>query len=185
MISPPPSSRVVAADAPRKSTAYLLACGLPPARAAALSALVATASAPRDATRSLKDSRSDLSAVLEVIDRWSVELLPGAPGESPEFTARRARARMLLAQVPVRWPDCFLAAPAPDGVRAAVERVTLEAAPGLRQTTMTPQPLDLGPLSDVADETWRTFDKWPVLRGLTMWTLFFLLLGVVFYTVRF
>jgi hypothetical protein len=64
-------------------------------------------------------------------------------------------------------------------------RVQLQPVPDLHQTAMTPQPLDLGPLSEVADETWRTFDKWPVLRGIAMWTLFLLLLAAALFTVRF
>jgi hypothetical protein len=37
----------------------------------------------------------------------------------------------------------------------------------------------------VAHETWRTFDTWPLLRSLTTWLLFGLLLVAVFYVVRF
>jgi hypothetical protein len=58
-------------------------------------------------------------------------------------------------------------------------------APALQPSSMTPQPLDLGPVSEVADGTWRTFDKWPFLRGITIWVLFLSLLCAVFYVVRF
>ena len=92
---------------------------------------------------------------------------------------------MLLAQAPARWPDCFLHPSPPPELTAAVQTVVLETKRPLRQTGMTPQPIDLGPVSEVADETWKTFDKWPVLRGLSVWLLFALLLAAVFYVVRF
>jgi hypothetical protein len=50
---------------------------------------------------------------------------------------------------------------------------------------MTPREIDLGPISDAADETWRTFAKWPLLRGIVTWLVILGLGGVAFYLTRF
>lgn len=169
-MNPAPSAPDLA-DARRKTLAYLQACGLP--RDAAL----------RWATSA--ENTPSLSALIQSLDQWADSLPTPAGPAAPVPPPLRHRAALLLARVPARWPEFFLAASPPPELRHAVDRVTLAPTPGLSQTTMTPQPLNLGALSEVADETWRTFDKWPFLRGLTIWTLFLLLLGVVFYTVRF
>jgi hypothetical protein len=149
-----------------RAAAYLRLCGL----------------APPDAGRLADCSIDELQRRL---DAWAMELVPAQPGESSLQQAARGRAQLLLARVPARWPAQFLGPSPPPELTAAVQAVTLEPRRPLRQAAMVPQDLDLGPVSDVAQETWRTFDKWPVLRGLTLWLLFCLLLASVFIVVRF
>lgn len=160
---PPGSS---APDSTRWTGAYLRLCGLDAADAHGL------------AGRPLGD-------VQEELDAWAVTLTPAEPGESRLQQRARAKARVLLAEAPARWPAHFLQTPPPAELAAAVQAVVLRPTRPLRQTSMAPQPIDLGPVSEVAQETWKTFDTWPVLRGLTTWLLFGLLLGAVFYVVRF
>jgi hypothetical protein len=176
MIATSPASVALAGPAAARLSAYLIACGLPATtaatRAAELLARSRAAGGEPDAA---------LPAAFDQLDQWSAALAERPGGDVP----RRHRARMLLAQAAARWPEDFVAGSAPEDLRRAVAAVTLEATPDFRPSVMSPQPLDLGPLSEVANETWRTFDKWPVLRVLAVWTLFLLLLGVVFYVVRF
>lgn len=169
------------ADARHKIGAYLRLCGLEPAVADRLAASF---------VESLTGGRTErvdaaVAGTLDRIDTWAGALVEARDGEGPAHRAARGRAVMFLAGLPVRWPEAFLATAQPPGLQAALAGRALELTPALRQTTMTPQPLDLGPVSKVADETWRTFDKWPFLRGLTIWALFFALLGAAFYLVRF
>jgi hypothetical protein len=149
-----------------RSGAYLRLWGLDPADAGPL------ASQPVD----------EIQARL---DRWAASLVPAHAGESPRQQEARGRAQLLLAQAPLRWPGELLQNPPPPEMADAIQAVTLPVKRPLRQTSMTPQPIDLGPVSEVAHETWKTFDKWPVLRGLTVWLLFAVLLAAVFYVVRF
>jgi hypothetical protein len=149
-----------------RTSAYLRLCGVNPAAAGEL------ALRPFD-------------EIQDRLDEWAASLLPAGPDESFRHHRARGRAQLLLARAPARWPGHFLGSSPPPELTAAVQSVVLEAKRPLRQTRMTPQPIDLGPVSDVADETWKTFDKWPVLRGLTVWLLFSLLLASVFYVVRF
>lgn len=162
---PSPPARARPGRAAR-TAAYLRLCGL----------------APPDAGRLADCSIDEVQARL---DAWARGLVPAQPGESALQQAARGRAQLLLARVPARWPAQFLGSAPPPELAAAVRAVTLEPKRPLRQAAMVPQDLDLGPVSDVAEETWKTFDTWPVLRGLTLWLLFSLLLASVFIVVRF
>jgi hypothetical protein len=126
-----------------------------------------------------------LAEIQEDLDAWAASLVAVRPDEGELPHRARGRAQLLLARALARWPGCFLHPAPPPGLAGAVQAVALQATRSTRQTSMTPQPIDLGPISEVADETWKTFDKWPVLRGLTLWLLFSLLLVTVFYVVRF
>lgn len=160
---------------------YLAACGLPPAQAAALARTHA-----RDIADRHLPPEAGLAAVHDRLDRWAAPYGTTYRDESLALRAARGRARILAADLPRRWPAAFLAPVLPLAARAAISSVPLHATPDLRDTTsMVPQPLDLGPVSEMAEGTWRTFDKWPVLRGVTIWLLFFSLLAGVLYTVRF
>lgn len=165
----------------RPLAAYLTACGLPPARAGQLARARAEAAAAQGLDRA-----TALARLQADFDQWAVPYGTWFREESNAHRAARGRARILLADLPGRWPEHFLARDLPAEVRSAIGAVPLHATPDLRHTTsMLPQPLDLGPVSDMAEGTWRTFDKWPFLRGVTTWLLFLSLLAVVFYTVRF
>lgn len=163
---------------PGKATAYLVACGLPRAKAEECAAAFAAHPQPPDAPT------DPTAEIVDALEDWAMAL----PGDTePDLSAEgiaRGRARLLIAGLPF-CPPGLCHGPLPPGMAAALARVNLQAVPALHPSAMTPQPLDLGPLSEVADETWRTFDKWPVLRGLAIWTLFFLLLAAALYTVRF
>jgi hypothetical protein len=106
--------------------------------------------------------------------------------ESPARRHARGRAGLFLADVPNRAPESFLdLQPPPPELVADLRATYLQAGPDLEFVNMGPRPIDLGPISGMADGTWRTFDKWPVLRGLVLWGLFVGLLVLGFFTVRF
>jgi hypothetical protein len=169
------------AEAQRKIAAYLRACGLYPAAAEAAGASLLDLMLRRPAPAAPASPETAVNGVLDLLDRWPAGLVSENPAETPA----QARARVFLADAPARWPEALLTGEVPPELRAAVNEVVLQPAPELRPASMTPQPIDLGPVSEVADGTWRSFDKWPFLRGVAMWTLFALLLCAVFYTVRF
>jgi hypothetical protein len=161
-----------------KAAAYLVACGLSPTKAAECATSFAAHPRPPEAPL---DPTAD---IIEAVDDWALTL---PSDEAPDLSAQgiaRSRARMLLVGLPSCPPGlCHCALPR--GLPEALGRVHLQPVPALQPTPMTAQPLDLGPISEVADETWRTFDKWPVLRGVAVWTLFLLLLAAALFMVRF
>lgn len=165
----------------RPIRAYLAACGLPRAQTAAIARTYA-----RDVVDRHLPPEAGLAAVQDRLDHWAATYGTTYRDESLAMRAARGRARIFLAGLPRRWPAAFLSPVLPLAARTAISSVPLHATPDLRDTTsMVPQPLDLGPVSGVAEGAWRTFDKWPVLRALTMWLLFFGLLAAVLYTLRF
>jgi hypothetical protein len=178
MSTEPITSSSDTAAVPGKAAAYLVACGLPPAKAEECAASFAAHPRP-------PDTATDPTAeIVDALDDWALTL---PTDDEPDLSAEgiaRSRARLLLVGLPSCRPG-FCHGPLPPGMPAALARANLQVAPDLHQTSMTAQPLDLGALSEVADETWRTFDKWPVLRGLAIWTLFLGLLVAVLVTIRF
>jgi hypothetical protein len=117
------------------------------------------------------------------LDAW-IARLSTRDGDPPIRQVARGRAAIYLAGLPERWPASFLDHDPPPELVAELRSIFLEAGPNLEFTNMAPRPFDLGPVSEVAGGTWRTFAKWPILRTLTVWCLFALLLGTAFYLTR-
>jgi hypothetical protein len=147
---------------------------------------ILTAAAARHESEPARDP-ADLAA--EETERhlraWIDELV-GETDETPMRRFARGRAAVFFSDLPERWPVAFLGRNAPPPELGEQLRSTyLEAGPDFEFSSMVPRPIDLGPLSSVADETWRTFTKWPVLRGITLSALFVLTFGAAFYLVHF
>ncbi|HWA10840.1 MAG TPA: hypothetical protein VG838_15480 [Opitutaceae bacterium] len=118
------------------------------------------------------------------LDAWVVHLT-SSTDESPTHRAARGRAAIYLAELPQRWPASFLDTQSPPpALVEELRTVYLKAGPDLEFSNMAPRPIDLGPVSGAAGETWRTFAKWPVLRGVTVWGLLAILLATAFYLTR-
>jgi hypothetical protein len=66
----------------------------------------------------------------------------------------------------------------------AMKNCYLEAGPGFQFSNMVPRPIDLGPIASAAGGTWATFQKWPLIRGVFLWSLFVSVLGFLFYLTR-
>jgi len=120
------------------------------------------------------------------MEAWIALHVGAGEGESLARSYARGRAGLYLVDLPGRAPESFLGLrPLPPDLAGELRATYLEAGPDLEFANMGPRPIDLGPISGMADGTWRTFDKWPVLRGLVLWGLFFGLLVAGFMMVRF
>jgi hypothetical protein len=120
------------------------------------------------------------------VEAWTMRFLRRPDNESPAHRFAHARAAVLLADLPRLWPDGFLnpeEQPAEFG--RLFETTYLQAGPELDFANMAPRPIDFGPVSDLADHTWKTFDKWPILRGAVTWGLFLAVLGLAFFALRY
>jgi hypothetical protein len=115
-----------------------------------------------------------------------IDDLVGETDETPMRRFARGRAALFFSRLTEREPTAFLGrTPLSRDVAEQLRSTYLEAGPDFEFASMVPRPIDLGPLSSVADETWRTFAKWPLLRGLTMSALFVVMFGAAFYLVHF
>jgi hypothetical protein len=104
---------------------------------------------------------------------WFARVLGDAADPEDERLGMRGRIALVIADVPARWPQHFLApTPPPPELVEAMRTAYLEAGPELELTRMVPRPFDFGPIANVADEAWKTFARWPVLRALAGWAIF-------------
>ena len=95
------------------------------------------------------------------------------------------RVAMLLTDAPERWPCAFLADEGvPEELAGAMQARTLQAAPDMTVSSMLPQPIDLGPISEAAGETLQQFERWPMLRTVCLWLVFVVALTVIFQATR-
>jgi hypothetical protein len=113
---------------------------------------------------------------------WFARVLGDAADPGDERLGTRGRIALVMADVPARWPQHFLAeAPPPAELIEAMRAAYLEAGPELELTRMVPRPFDFGPIANVADEAWKTFARWPVLRAIFGWTVFVALLAAAWF----
>lgn len=113
---------------------------------------------------------------------WFARVLGDAADPDDERLGTRGRIALVMADVPARWPQHFLAAtPPPAELVESMRAAYLEAGPELELTRMVPRPLDFGPIANVADEAWKTFTRWPILRAVLGWLMFIGLLAVIWF----
>jgi hypothetical protein len=89
----------------------------------------------------------------------------------------RGRLALLLADMPGKWQDQFLhPGPWPKEFVTAMRESFFRAGPDFQLSQMTPRPLDLGPITKLTN-----FGKLPYVRMALAWTLFALLLILIFW----
>ena len=166
---------------------YLRAYRVPAERRERLVPLIVEAAMRRHASYPQEDLGAlAIDEATSLIDAWISQLVSSDESENPARRLAHGRAALHLAGVPQRWPHEFLASAEPPAVLVDRLRTAyLDAGPDVELANMVPRPMELGLISNVADTTWKTFDKWPVLRGLFLWSLFGALLVAAFYLVRF
>lgn len=108
----------------------------------------------------------------EVVRTWFGKVLDASGVEHGKVGAQ-GRLALFLADMPSRWQSEFLhPGPWPEEFLQAMKATYLSTGPEFSKARMTPRDIDLGPVSAVADETWRVIDRWPILGALFVWTLY-------------
>ncbi len=128
------------------------------------------------ARREIRPDETPVAAAMRLTDQhiqaW-IDRFLNTPDEPGELARRRLRLALEIADAPVRWPHDFLADTEPPAdLREAVEAAFIETGPELQFSNMAPRHIDLGPVANLAGETWETVRRRPRLRLL----LFILLL---------
>jgi hypothetical protein len=115
---------------------------------------------------------------------WFDQLL-GDESPSSERISVRGRLALAMADVPGRWPHCFLRRDSvPPELVETMRAAYIEAGPELQFSNMAPRPIDLGPIANAAGETWKTFQRWPLLRAITGWSIILGLLAACWVLTR-
>ncbi len=124
--------------------------------------------------------------IQRLVDEWTIRFIQPAAAETAVQRFAHARSAAVLADLAHRWPGGFLSPEAaPEKFGREFRDTYLEAGPELDFSPMTPRPIDFGPVSSLAGETWKTFDKWPILRGAVVWGLFTGLLLLALYAMHY
>lgn len=117
----------------------------------------------------------------KVVEDWFADVLSAA-GVEPGDIATKGRLAMFLADLPVRWQNEFLhPGPWPDAFLKAIRATYLRTNPDFHKARMTPREIDLGPVSAVADETWRVIDRWPIVGAMLVWGIYLGVIGLIMY----
>jgi hypothetical protein len=98
------------------------------------------------------------AANLEMRDQSPSELL--ASGCVALFLSRAFRIA----------PETFLTAPLPENLKESMRQTLLVTGPDLKISSMTPRPIDYGPMLDLARKTWHRWNAREIALALLFWT---------------
>lgn len=112
-----------------------------------------------------------------IVNEWFAAVLQEPAANPDHMLSTRGRLALLLADMPGHWQDQFLRPPPwPADFIHAMRDVYLRAGPDFQLSKMTARPFDLGPIATLTN-----LGRIPYLRMILAWTLFVLLLVVVFH----
>jgi hypothetical protein len=112
-----------------------------------------------------------------IVTEWFSEVLQTSPTNNDQALSTRGRLALLLADMPGKWQDQFLRpGPWPEEFTSAMRETFFRAGPDFQLSKMAPRPLDLGPITTLTN-----LGRLPYFRMVLVWTLFALLLVVVFW----
>jgi hypothetical protein len=112
-----------------------------------------------------------------IVTEWFSEVLQVSPTNTDQTLSTRGRLALLLADMPGKWQDQFLRpGPWPEEFTSAMRETFFRAGPDFQLSKMTPRPLDLGPITTLTN-----LGRLPYFRMTLAWTLFALLLVIIFW----
>lgn len=90
-----------------------------------------------------------------------------------------------LSGGPSRWPHFFLDSKnMPEDMTEAMRRAIRTSGPGMQVSKMTPRPMDLGIVSDVAEDTFDRLGRHPFLRYSILIAMVGGVLGYLYFLLR-
>lgn len=105
-----------------------------------------------------------MEEAVKAINDWVGQVLKIDVADTPHRISTQGRLAMLLADVPGRWQDQFLApGPWPETFVKNMRESYLRAGPDFQISTMTPRPIDLGPIHTLTTLSNRPYAKMVVL----------------------
>jgi len=117
-------------------------------------------------------SRAPISRTMEQAQKRLAEWLATNLGEedkSPSHILATGYIALLLSQVYRTAPTSFLATPLPEELRQALRETLLVTGPDLNVSSMTPRPLDYGPMLQFARQTWHRWQPKEIIVALLFW----------------
>ena len=112
-----------------------------------------------------------------LVTEWFAEVLQTPAAKTDQTLSTRGRLALLLADMPGRWQEQFLRpGPWPEEFTTAMREAFLRAGPDFQLSQMAPRPLDLGPITTLTN-----LGRVPYFRMISVWTLFALVLFLIFW----
>jgi len=109
---------------------------------------------------------------------WFAQIMPDLHPENEDTLSTRGRLALLLADMPGKWQDQFLRpGPWPEEFVTAMRETFLRAGPDFQHGTMPPRPLDLGPVTTLANLSRSPYFK---VAAFSAWLAFGVLLVLMF-----
>ena len=104
------------------------------------------------------------------LEEWFAELISDEV-DTDVSTGARGRLALLLMDAPYKWPHYMLRprSELPDEFIEEFCKCYLKAGPDMDPRSMLPQPIDLGPITQMAETTLNNLARWPVFRNLLLW----------------
>lgn len=149
-----------------------------------LAKVMARAAKRHEQNPSLDPTTLAVEEIDRMMDDWFGELL-GDKNLPHERIAVEGRVALLLSDGVDRWPYAFLDdRQVPEEFAREMRRRSIQAGPDMTVSSMVPRPIELGALTEVAGEAFERMERWPILRVILLWGLFFSTLALLFYTTR-
>lgn len=117
------------------------------------------------------------------IGEWLVQALGEGDWADERFRAR-GRLALLLSEIPLQYPERFLASEElPKETKARLTHARLVPGPDVRLVSMTSAPLEF-PLTEAVEEKWTTFNRSTFFRASMSWLLIGTFAGVLWAATR-
>jgi hypothetical protein len=98
-----------------------------------------------------------------------------ARDKSPAQIFASGYTALLLSDAFRTASESFLGFPVPEELRQSMRQTLLVTGPDLNISSMTPRPLDYGPMLDLAKQTWHRWKTREILIAALFWTAIYFL----------
>jgi hypothetical protein len=120
-----------------------------------------------------QDSSGDRTRIVmleaqKLVSEWLAQNL-GEQNLSPLEINASGGVALLLSRITQTNPAAFLAFPPSDELRQSMRSTLLFTGPDLRVSSMTPRPLDYGPMLHLAKRTWHRWNGREIAITLSFW----------------
>lgn len=121
-----------------------------------------------------------------MMQRWLGQIYDGMEMTfTPSQIEATGRLGFFLSDGPDRWPNFFLDQDnLPRDMAEAMRSVVRESGPSLQVSKMTPREIDLGLISNVAEDGFDGFGRHPVVRYAALAIIIAVVLGYLYYLLR-
>lgn len=126
-----------------------------------------------------------IQEALRMLKEWFTFIMNPPPETDHSFIAAQGRVAFFLCDGPQRWPYVFLAdRRIPEEFKIAMHTGLILTDPEIEITSMTPRPIDLGLIPEIADGALDALNRRPLIKSMIGWLIFIAILIYLFRITR-